>query len=246
MNEDWNLLWGRYAGSAERNPAQAFRRDLVARALGLAPGARLVDLGAGQGDLVAVLAARVPGLEILGLDVSTSGLAEAARKVPGARFHAADLTRSLEHLEGCKGWASHATCTELLEHVPDPGSVLRNARWLLAPGARLVVTVPSGPMSAFDKHIGHLGHFRAKDLARLLEDSGYDVERVWRAGFPFFNLYRLTVILRGRKLIGDADGQGELPLLARALMGLFRGLFRLNAVAWGPGWQLVAVARPRP
>ena len=38
---------------------------------------------------------------------------------------------------------------------------MRNAAALLAPGAKVVVTVPGGPRSAFDKHIGHCRHFTA-------------------------------------------------------------------------------------
>ena len=57
------------------------------------------------------------------------------------------------------GWATHAVCSEVLEHVDEPVVLLRNARSWLAPGCRLVVTVPGGPMSAFDRHIGHRRHF---------------------------------------------------------------------------------------
>ena len=69
----------------------------------------------------------------------------------------------------------------------------------------------------------------------------FEVEAVGRRGFPFFNLYRLMVILRGEKLIADAGGTRELPVGARLAMACFRFLFRFNGP--GPGWQLLAVAR---
>ena len=243
MNQDWDQLWTQYAASAEQNPAQALRRWLVVKALDLTPGSRLLDIGSGQGDLAQDLSTLESELEIVGLDISASGIAESARKVPGGRFFQVDLMKPIELREKLDGWATHAVCTELLEHVPEPERVLVNTRPLMALGSRLVVTVPSGPMSAFDKHIGHLHHYRADELRRLLEGAGYQVEAIWRAGFPFFNLYRLTVILRGKRLIQDATSDKPLPWSARFAMKVFGFLFRFNAIRLGPGWQLVALAR---
>lgn len=245
MREDWDDLWIRYAASAERNPAQTFRRLLVLRALGLKEGARLLDLGSGQGDLAGDISRLHPNLPLLGLDISPSGLAESAKKVPHGTFIQADLMKPLELSPQWKGWATHAVCSELLEHVDEPERVLANALPLLAPEARLVVTVPAGPRSAFDKHIGHLRHYDVKSLTGMLERAGFQVEEIWRAGFPFFNLYRLVVVLRGKRLIRDAASDQALPWTARSVMTVFRFLFRFNAVRVGPGWQMVALARPR-
>jgi hypothetical protein len=76
----------------------------------------------------------------------------------------------------------------------------------------------------------------------LLEEAGLRVLSVSSAGFPFFNLYRLTVIARGKKLIEDTSAARELPLTARAAIRLFSALFRLNRVETALGWQLVATA----
>ncbi len=114
-----------------------------------------------------------------------------------------------------------------------------------AAASRLVITVPAGPMSAFDRHIGHRGHFTPARLGQLVKDAGLRVASLYGAGFPFFNLYRLTVIARGRKLIADAaggDDGAQLPLAARAAIGAFAWLFRLNVTETSRGWQLVAAA----
>jgi hypothetical protein len=101
-------------------------------------------------------------------------------------------------------------------------------------------------MSAFDRHIGHQQHFDRGNLKALIEQAGFHNCRVMTSGFPFFNLYRLTVIARGRLLIQDVSSQqegGSLPWVARLVMRLFGILFNLNAPNHLPGWQLVAVAR---
>jgi hypothetical protein len=97
-------------------------------------------------------------------------------------------------------------------------------------------------MSAFDRHIGHRRHFTPELLRDVLVQAGFDVERTWRAGFPFFNLYRLLVILRGRRLAEDVSG-GVSSRLADTTMSAFRVLFRLNLDKPAWGWQIVGIAR---
>ena len=131
----------------------------------------------------------------------------------------------------------------MLEHVDDPAGLLRAAAAWMAPGCRLAVTVPGGPMSAFDRHIGHRRHFTPGSLAGLLAESGFAVDRADGAGFPFFNLYRMTVIARGRRLIADVEGgSGDIAPAARAAMRVFDNLFALNRSTGRLGWQVVAVA----
>lgn len=243
--DDWNSHWSHYAASAALNPAQAYRRMLIFRSLelGRARGAvRLFEVGSGQGDLSQELVERHPSMDLMGVDLSDTGVAMAKAKVPNGTFFQQDLLKPLTLPEQYLGWASHAVCSEVLEHLDDPVAALKNVRRCLAPGGRLVVTVPGGPMSAFDKHIGHRRHFTPGALRTVLEEAGLRVTSLSSAGFPFFNLYRLTVIARGKKLIADMSAERALPLSARAAIHLFSFLFRLNRVETELGWQLVATA----
>src|SRR5205823_4886877 len=115
-----------------------------------------------------------------------------------------------------QGWATDAVCSEVLEHVDSPRDFLLAARVYLADNARLIVTVPGGPMSAFDRHIGHRQHFTRASIGELLRSSGFSIERICLSGFPFFNLYRCLVIARGEKLASDVDSgqQGSSAKLA--------------------------------
>ena len=243
--DDWNRHWDAYAATNALNPAQAYRRKLIFERLGLdgISGAHVLELGTGPGELSSELATRFPTAELLGLDISRSGLAVAAQKVPRATFIEQDFMQPFTLPERFGGWATHAVCSEVLEHVADPREVLENARPCLAPGARFVITVPAGPRSAFDLHIGHRRHFTAGGLAKLLTSAGLEIESVHGAGFPFFNLYRLAVVARGDKLIADAGRKGPLPLSARMTIRTFSSLFELNSDLTPWGWQLVAVAR---
>ena len=101
-------------------------------------------------------------------------------------------------------------------------------------------------MSAFDRHIGHRRHFSPHDLRTVMEAAELQVTLVQGAGFPFFNLYRGLVILRGDSLVADArPGAEHTPsgLVVRAGMAAFRPLFLLNLPRSPFGWQTVGIAR---
>jgi SAM-dependent methyltransferase len=245
--DDWNRHWTSYADAASMNPAQIYRRKLVFELLALnaAPRpVRLLELGSGQGDFALDIATHHPGVEIVGLDLSQTGVEIASSKVPGGRFFQCDLLEPGRLPDELRGWATHAVCSEVLEHVDDPTTLLRNVRPYLGPQCRLVITVPGGPMSKFDHHIGHRRHFTPTLLEEVIRGAGLDVDLVRGAGFPFFNLYRLAVVARGDALIKDIDGADgrPLPMAARAAMRTFDWLFRWNKANTLRGWQLVARA----
>ena len=241
--DNWEHHWQEYELSAARNPAQEFRRRLIVRLLaGKETPQRIVDIGSGTGDLAAMLRAAYPEAELLGLELSLAGIESAERKVPSAVFLQKDLTLAEPPPPKYAGWATHAVCSEVLEHVDDPRRLLEVSRDYLAPGCLLVVTVPGGPMTAYDRHIGHRRHFQPDDIADILRTAGFDVTRAIGAGFPVFNLYRLLMRALGSRLIGVA-GSREPSAVARVAMGAFAALMRWNTRLSRRGWQVVAVAR---
>lgn len=244
--DDWDRHWNDYAEAAALNPAHRLRRRVIRSLLDLGDrSARVLDIGSGQGDLVADLRSEYPQVELCGIDYSQSGVDISARKVPSATFLRRDLIQEADPPAPLRSWATHAACSEVLEHVDDPLALLKNVKDFLAPGCRLVVTVPGGPQSAFDQHIGHRRHFTPADLRALFVEAGFEVETTHGVGFPFFNLYRSVVIVRGNRLIADvASGQGgPASLGARIVMTAFRILFTLNLPKSPWGWQIVGVAR---
>lgn len=244
--DDWDDHWDRYEASARENPAQAYRRRVVFRLLEAeGPPRHLLDIGSGQGDLLHEAARRWPGAALAGVELSESGVRISRAKVPAATFVQRDLLEPTEPDPALRGWASHATCSEVLEHVEHPAALLRAAASFMAPGCRLVITVPGGPMSEFDRHIGHRTHYTPDTVREVIEQAGLGVERVMSAGFPFFNAYRRMVIMRGARLIDDVDGSedAELPRSARIAMRGFDAAFRFNRDDTRWGTQMLAVAR---
>jgi SAM-dependent methyltransferase len=243
-HDDWDLHWDDYALAAERNPAQRYRRSLILRLLERqGPPRRLIDIGSGQGDFLLAASRRWPDARLVGLEISKHGNEIARRKVPGARFIDVDMVKDLGPTGDLANWATHAVCSEVLEHVDDPVRLLSNARSYLSPGARVVVTVPGGPMSAFDLQIGHRRQYTTADLLTTLAEVGFKTTLVGGAGFPFFNLYRWLIVARGEKLAKDISADaGYLRFVARAAMLGFRPLFAASLPRSRWGMQIFGVA----
>lgn len=239
----WDEHWKRFAAATLASPGQALRRRSIFRLLGegaAAPAAAILDFGCGSGDLLNAMAARFPGARLAGVDGSAEGLAITARALPQATLTQCDFTLPDGVPAALRGSASHVVCSEVLEHVDDPVRVLVNAGTCLRPGGRLVVTVPGGPMSAFDKAIGHRGHYTRERLRDEINRAELRVEAVAGAGFPVFNLYRILVLMRGRRLIADIEG-GPSPF-ARVVMAPLRWLMPLALDDSPWGWLIVGAA----
>ncbi len=246
-SDNWERHWQRFADSAALNPAQAMRHQLVLDLWGeraADTSANFVDFGSGQGDFLDKFQRRYGNAKLLGLELSTRGVAISRKKVPSATFLAADLFSPSKEMDSYRGWAGGAVCSEVLEHVDDPTAFLRVASQYLSANAMILVTVPGGRMSAFDRYIGHRRHFTRESLREILVRGGYRVDKIYRAGFPFFNLYRLAVIARGDKLVRDAEARPDREIggLAGIAARIFGWLFKMNLRDSPFGLQIVAVA----
>jgi SAM-dependent methyltransferase len=242
--DDWETHWSQYADVAHKNPAQAYRRALVVDTIrSIGRPRRLLDIGSGQGDLLGELRSAWPGTELLGVELSAEGIRYATEKVPGARFVQLDLLSDAPRPPDLEGWADLATCSEVLEHVEKPEVLLAAGAWFVRPGGYVVITVPGGPRTAFDRHIGHRRHYTTDALRSVIVDAGLEPVRVSGTGFPFFDLYKLTVLARGDKVIDGGASATEPSRLADTVLKGFSFVLRPGLTTSRFGWQLVAVAR---
>lgn len=137
---------------------------------------RLLDFGCGGGSFLQRMHRR--GWQVTGLDVS-----EAAVQGVRSELKLKALCGSLPHPDLAPASFDVITMWESLEHVHDPLKVLRQARRLLVPGGRLVVTVPNIDSLAF-RWFGHawygldlprhLTHFAPWSLATMLARAGFE------------------------------------------------------------------------
>jgi 2-polyprenyl-6-hydroxyphenyl methylase/3-demethylubiquinone-9 3-methyltransferase len=168
------------------------------------PGERVLDLGCGAGRFVAAL--RAAGADPVGVEVAEAALERARRVAPGADLRLAEPDGSLPLAHGS---IDLVWCSEVLEHVADTAHLLLEARRVLRPGGRLLVTVPfhgrvQGALIAltrfaahFDPLGEHLRFYTARSLRTTLEHAGFDAVRVRPWGGP--PLLRASLVARASR-----------------------------------------------
>jgi ubiquinone/menaquinone biosynthesis C-methylase UbiE len=100
------------------------------------PAVRVLDIGCGSGKQLAANAARWPGLVLAGVDRSARMLALARQRCPSALLSLADAAR----LPLRDGSIDYACSQFTYAHFDDVPGFAGEARRVLAPGGRLVVT----------------------------------------------------------------------------------------------------------
>jgi len=171
---------GGVAGRLEGLYRRVVLRDqarFLARAAG-PPPARILDVGCGSGDLLVALRRR--GYACVGMDCALTALSAAkAQGLPAVLgdYRASPLGPNLFDL---------VSMFHFLEHVADPSGALAFAHQALRPQGRLVVQAPNAACwqlallgarwSGLDVP-RHLVDFRACDLERVVERSGFRILR---------------------------------------------------------------------
>ena len=122
--DSWADHWAAFGAPA---------REAVADAAEIGPGASLLDLGCGSGELCALAAAR--GAQVSGLDVAEELIAIAAQRVPGADLR----TGTVERLPWPDDRFDVVTAINVLQFAPDFLAALSEARRVTRPGGRVAV-----------------------------------------------------------------------------------------------------------
>ena len=122
----------------ERLLLERFRARLLAQLEPLRPG-RILDAGCGEGHVTAWLAGEFDEAEITGVDGRAEAIA--ACRARGKRLHA--IQADLRALPFPPDTFDLVLCTEVLEHVVDPSSVLRELARVSS--RHMFITVPHEP-----------------------------------------------------------------------------------------------------
>jgi 2-polyprenyl-6-hydroxyphenyl methylase/3-demethylubiquinone-9 3-methyltransferase len=146
------------------------RLDWIDNAAGL-PGKRVLDVGCGGGLLSEGMATR--GAEVTGIDLSERALGvarlhllESGQKVDYRRIAAEQMAVETP------GSFDIVTCLEMLEHVPDPASIVASCARLVKPGGRVFFsTINRNPKAYLFAVIG------AEYLLQMLPKGTHDFAR---------------------------------------------------------------------
>ncbi len=170
-------------------------------------GRRVLDVGCGGGILSEALAQR--GAEVTGIDMGEAPLAV-------ARLHLVESGLDIDYRHtSAEDLASEApasfdivTCMEVLEHVPDPASLVRACAQLVRPGGHLFfATINRNPKSYVFAILG------AEHILKLLPKGTHDYAR-------FIRPSELAAWARAAGLaLGDVEGMLYNPITRTFSLG---------------------------
>ena len=182
------------------------RLNYIDERLGM-PGKKVIDIGCGGGLLSEGMARR--GATVTGIDLGEAPLAV-------ARLHAEKSGVEVEYLqvlaeeiaEQRAGEYDAVTCLEMLEHVPDPASVIRACAKLVKPGGQVFFsTINRNPKAFLFAIVGaeyvlrllprgtheYAKLIRPSELAGWSRDAGLDVRDTTGMTYnPVTQVYKLN------------------------------------------------------
>jgi SAM-dependent methyltransferase len=113
--------------------AEHWRHRLISEGTTLEPGTRLLEVGCGVGAVLAVLGQEFPSVRLHGVDIEPRQLDYARRHLERAGVDATLVEADATALPFADESFDHIWMMWFLEHIPDPPTVLREARRLLVP-----------------------------------------------------------------------------------------------------------------
>ena len=161
----------------------------------LPEGAEVLDVGCGNGVISRYLGSQ--GFVVRGVDVSPKAIEKARglNTFPNVRFEVV----SAEQLVA-DGQRYHAVvCSEVLEHLNDPGKLLKVLYQILHDDGVLVVTVPNGK--------GPRETLVTKPVIRMQKKNGW----VWRT----VNKFKQSLGYKGTTVQSDADDLTHIQFFTR-------------------------------
>jgi SAM-dependent methyltransferase len=222
----------------------AARRRIVAalieRQVPLKPGARILEVGAGTGSNLAMLQrfGRVDAIE-----------PDAGARALASRRGGIEVSGGLlpDRVEIADGRYDLIVLLDVLEHIDQDVASLRMLRRKLAPGGRMLLTVPAAPWmwSAHDAAHHHKRRYTATTFRRAFAESGFRVRHM-----SHFNslLYPLIAAVRvAGRLTGREGGDDAMP--SAPVNTLLEHVFAAERhwVTWGAlplGVSLLTVVEP--
>lgn len=146
--------------------------------LALSASGRMLDVGCGNGALLAAMGNLYPQWRLTGTELNDQHR-QAIESLPGVEaFHTGEAHQT-------PGQFDLVTLIHVLEHIPHPAVFLRSLSAKLQPAGQLLIEVPDHQRNPFDLLIAdHSTHFSPAVLRRVIRQAGLQVKLLERTLIP--------------------------------------------------------------
>jgi glycosyltransferase involved in cell wall biosynthesis len=198
-------------------------------------GERVLEIGAGIGNLTRVLIPRVKCYVAVDIDGEhRARLATSFQHRHNLHVRHCDLEQAAD-FAGLGGMDT-VVCLNVLEHLKDDMQGLRNIHSALAKDGRAIVLVPHGQeiFGTLDTALGHYRRYSHEELKQKMEQAGFRVERI----LDFNRISRPAWYVSGKVLRRTTLGAAQMKIFDQ-LVWLWRRIDR--HLPWPPT-SIIAIA----
>lgn len=183
----------------------------------LAAGYRVLEVGCGTGNVLRVLERTCSRGSVVGMDLFSEGLVFARQRTKCGLVQG-DVQNPPFNVQ-----FDLVGIFDVLEHLPNDTEILRNLSSLLAPGGKLILTVPAhmSLWSYFDVASHHCRRYELQELQHKLTEAGYTIDYVTQYMAVIFPLMwlgrrvaaRVSRQSNGKGLDADRTATNELKIV---------------------------------
>lgn len=199
--------------------------DRMLRGLALPKNARILEIGSGTGGNLPMLA-RYGQVSALEMDETARAL---ATQKTGGTF---DIRAGYcpDQIPFADQRFDLICLFDVLEHIPNDVGTLDALKGLLAPGGRVMLTVPAHPWlwGAHDEYLHHQRRYKPTELKDMLRRAGFNIKR-----FTYFNtvLFPVAALVRLKERLAKSKHATGGAVPPEPLNSLFKYLFSLERYA---------------
>ena len=193
-------------------------------------GQCVIEIGCGIGNFTQKLLTRE---SVVAIDIEAGCIERLRERYPNQPNLHALVREAGANLDDLKTFrADSIVCLNVLEHIGDDLTTLRNMASIIVPGGVIVLIVPAfqALLGPIDRNLGHHRRYSRRSIARMAAHAGLRIRKMHYINFPgFFGWWFNAHILRR-----EAQSASQIDVFDRLIVPV---ISRLETVAHPPFGQ---------
>ena len=203
------------AEARSTHPIDIASRSLALQSMQQLKGSPVIlDIGCSSGFLLEDFRLHIPGVQLIGSDYLVNVVEKASQRIPNVPFIQFDL-RMCPLPESC---VDAISALNVLEHIDDDFTALKEIRRILKPAGIAHVEVPADPSSfdLYDEVLMHFRRYRLSELAAKAQEAGFAILKATHLGFFIYPAFKF-VKRRNQKTGKDLSHEDKTLLVAQQI-----------------------------